>query len=374
MSRLGLLMLAALLTSGCPDTELPVLGVIDGTRVCSFEELEAFQDASFSTDRTDLWIAFVDVGQGDGIWIRTPGAADIQAQEIIIDGGDCRVSGASCAFSGPTGVDGAGAMVRFLTTNGWTPGNPIHYLVSTHSDIDHVGAQRRLLNEYNVRAFIDSGMADDGVNYAGLLQQVANEPGLVSLRPVLETGLNPERVGAPPNARCTGLRCTETWGRDVQVELLSADGNASKTNDSSVVLMVEYRGRRILLAADMEDGLADTLIDRYGSALRADVFKAGHHGGSGTSSQRLLDTVFPENLVGERRYAIISSGRRDNLPAADTFDRLIGKVGGTGLYRTDRLDEGKSQSEAPGDDHILVRVTADGVLTVCYAFPDGTSG
>jgi hypothetical protein len=66
----------------------------------------------------------------------------------------------------------------------------------------------------------------------------------------------------------------------------------------------------------------------------------------------------------------VSAGARDGLPRSEVIDRLESVVGAGGVYRTDRLDEGKNRREAPGDDHVLLRVTAEGDLTVCYAYPD----
>ncbi len=49
-------------------------------------------------------------------------------------------------------------------------------------------------------------------------------------------------------------------------------------------------------------------------------------------------------------------------------------MGAFGLYRTDRGDDAKDRSQSPGDDHVLMRVTAEGDLTLCYAYPDDIAG
>ena len=147
--------------------------------------------------------------------------------------------------------------------------------------------------------------------------------------------------------------------------------------------MIEYQGVRILLTGDAESQLDQKLIEKddlqrvttnannpqsVPSILQAEVLKAGHHGGMGTNTQALLDRVFSQE--GGRRYAVISSGRRDNLPAPDTVERLNAMVGDFGLYRTDRGDEAKRQREAQGDDHILLRVSVNGDITMCYVYAD----
>lgn len=348
----GLVLLGA---TGCPDTEVPKLGGSRGGTVCATEDLIAFQEASSTEDREDLWIAFVDVGQGDAIWIRTPGAAGFEAKDILVDAGECDIASDDCGVRvpGANGVDGVGALLDFMRFSGWQAGRTIHYFVATHPDKDHYGGGLKVLETYEVDNFVASGIESDQSTYLRLLQGVADEPGITVLSPVAETGLD-----------------EGNWGRDVEVTLLSADKGASDDNGASVLLRLEFRGRRILLMADSEAALDERMVQRWGvDGLEANVLKAGHHGGQGTSTQVLLDAVFP-NIEDNDQYAIISAGRRDNLPAAATLERLLAKVGERGLYRTDRGDEGKSTAQAPGDDTILLRVRPNGVMTVCYAFPD----
>jgi competence protein ComEC len=371
MSYLRLLLppLSALCVWGCPDTTIPTLGGQRGDRVCGVSELQAFRDISTATERTDLWVAFVDVGQGDATWIRTPGTRDLDAKDIIVDAGNCLISSGDCGFSSNLNDDydsnGAQALIQFMRESGWVEGSPVDYLVATHPDKDHYGGSWRVLDEYKVKHFISSGISNEDKTYQTLLAQVAVEPGVVNMTPAAETGIDP---------LTPGLRETELWGRNVTARLLSANRYASTDNASSVVLSIEFQGTRLLLTGDAEEALDESLLamDPAGGAslLSSTVLKAGHHGGQGTNTQALLDRVLNQ----ARKYAVISAGRRENLPAADTVARLLAKVGEFGLYRTDRGDEAKNRSQSPGDDHILMRVTAEGDLTLCYAYPDDLAG
>lgn len=352
----------------CPDTTVPSI-FAEGNRVCSQDELDAFRELSTANERYDLWIAFVDVGQGDATWIRTPGTRDLDAKEIIVDSGNCRIQDGSCGFDSQVNdsydSDGVGALITFMRENGWTENNPIDYLVATHPDKDHYGGTWALLREYRVDAFVESGYPNENKTYHVALDAVRAE-GATLLSPVTVTGLNSAR---------SGEMNTESWGRNVEVSLLSADLSARQDNNSSVVLMVEYLGVKILLTGDAEDPLDERLIeldDRQPGRLKANVLKAGHHAGNGTNSQAFLDRVFPSSLESTRqRYAIISAGMRDQLPHPETLDRITSSVGPRGVYRTDRRDAeaGKNMATSPGDDHILMRVSAEGDLTVCYAYP-----
>jgi competence protein ComEC len=359
---------------GCPDTTNPPLSPRSATRVCTAEEVAAFRDASQAFERTDLWVAFIDVGQGDATWIRTPGIVGVDAKDILVDAGDCRIDkpyaplngqvsecgiGVSQAAAGQ--VDGVSALVDFLASNGWTAGNRFDYLVLTHPDTDHYGGAWRIVQEYIVDAVVDPGVETDAVTYQALRRAIEVE-GSLDLRPAAQTGIDLRASGEPR---------TRLWGFDTIATLLAADAGADKDNNGSVVLMLEYRGVRLLLTGDAEAELDAVLAATHGSqGLKANVLKAGHHGGVGTNTDTLLDAVWTPGTQSGRRFAIISSGRRENLPAEETVERLLDRVGTFGLYRTDRRDSGKSREEAPGDDHILMRVTAEGELTMCYVFPD----
>lgn len=360
----------ALSLNGCPNTELPPYGAGGGTRTCTGEELLAFQTSGFEDERSDLWIAFVDVGHGDATWIRTPGTIGVDAQEILVDTGNCRIMDGDCGL--PPGTvndestpDGVGALIDFMGLSGLPGGSRLDYVVASHPDKDHYGGLFRVAEAYQIGALVDSGIASDQITYVTAIDRVLEEPGIVPLLPAEITGLDARNPGTADHP---GLVQTGAWGRGVTVTLLSADRTAQDDNEGSVVLMVDYLGVKVLLTGDAEGPLDERLAAQWGVDLEADVLRAGHHGGVGTSTNALLDRVFPGS-GGSPRYAVVSAGQRDGLPREDTLARLEAKVGGR-VYRTDRNDTGKDQVAAPGDDHILLRISEAGEVSICYAFPD----
>ncbi|MBU0554187.1 MBL fold metallo-hydrolase [Myxococcota bacterium] len=372
LNALALALLSPLLLISCPDTTVPTLGAASGARACSAYELAAFRAASTEDERRDLWIAFVDVGQGDATWIRTPGLREIEAREILVDAGDCQIG--APAIENTSGVGQCGitsnlqddhtspgivALINFLTESGWPPGSFFDTLVVTHTDKDHYGGAWSILDLYQVNAYMDPGREADQVTYDALMSKLSIEPGVWIQRPAWARGFDPDMPD---------VRMTRGWGRDVEVELLSADVNAGSDNDSSVVLSVRYRGVHILLMGDAEAPLDEALVAAHGDKLQADVLHAGHHGGAGTSTAPLLEAVFPPGQIRGQRVVILSSGRRENLPAEETLARLEAKS--SLIYRTDRGDESKDRATSPGDDHILLRVSEEGELTLCYAYAE----
>ena len=366
----GPIAIAALVAgiAGCPDTELsPLFPPVDGGLVveptdgvtCTPAEVEAFREASAPGVRTDLWVLFIDVGQGDSVWIRTPGESGIDAREILIDTGARELT----TLPNP---DGYHAIEKVMTESGWPVGSRIDTLVVTHPDFDHYGGAEQVLARYQVRSYIDPGWRAPGdpewpnskKTYADLVdnvqQRAATDPDFDLRMPVAEVGLG----------------ATE-WGRGARVALRSADPNAIDSNDASIVLQLEYQGRRFLFLGDSEHAVEQSLLDR--GDLHADVLQAGHHGSRTSTSQTLLDAVFPTAAPDPERYAVISSGLRFGHPHPEVIDRLGTQLGDIGhIFRTDRSDEeaGKSALDAPGDDHVLVRVTDTGELRVCYLYTD----
>ena len=366
-SKLCLTILFGILQTSCPDTTIPQI-YAGGQRICGIDEIEAFREVSNQIDREDLWIAFVDVGQGDATWIRTPGTRDLDAKDILVDTGNCRLVDGNCGFSSNINdtydSDGIGALLTFMRESGWIAGSPIDFLVATHPDKDHYGGTWKVLQDYQVGAFVSSGIYSDNKTYQTALSAVNQEPNIINLTPVAQTGINPDEPGQ---------MSTDSWGRNIKVTLLSADQGASSDNNSSVVLMIDYLGTRILLTGDAEEPLDRRLLEIEAAQpgiLSANILKAGHHAGVGTNSNELLQKVFNPTI--SRKYAIISSGLRDGLPNDDTVLRLENAVGEQHIYRTDRGDllAGKDRSNSAGDDHILMRVTQDGDLTLCYAYSD----
>jgi competence protein ComEC len=71
-------------------------------------------------------------------------------------------------------------------------------------------------------------------------------------------------------------------------------------NDNSLVLRVDFAGRSLLFAGDIEGHAEEKLVGQ-GAPLRADVLKVPHHGSRTSSSERLLHAVQPQ-------LAVISAG------------------------------------------------------------------
>lgn len=78
-----------------------------------------------------------------------------------------------------------------------------------------------------------------------------------------------------------------------QLAARSTGGDDSKANGSSIVLLLQYRGRRILLAGDAfaQDIVAGIAALGETAPLRLDAFKLPHHGSRDNTTREMLDAV-----------------------------------------------------------------------------------
>lgn len=112
-----------------------------------------------------------------------------------------------------------------------------------------------------------------------------------------------------------------------QVEILGPLKEYDDTNDTSIVLRVDYGETSFLFTGDMETGPERDLIES-GANLEATVLKAGHHGSDTSTSYQFLRAVNP-------KYTVISVGEGNKYghPSDEVLSRF--RDAGTEVYRTD---------------------------------------
>ena len=236
-----------------------------------------------SVAQAPLMVTFLDVGQGDCIWVRTP-----EGQDILVDGGR----------------KGAGlGVVEYLQSHECTE---IEYMVVTHSDADHVGGLIRVLQHglptYNV--WHNGQPTTTTATYAEFWN-------LVEALPITATV---QRAGA-----------VHTIG-SVEVAVLHPAGLVSNANDNSIVCRLSYGSLDVMLTGDIEASAEGKILAR-GYALDAEVLKVAHHGSDYSSTESFLQAVLPET-------AVISVGPNSyGHPAPEVLARLVGL--GAVVYRTD---------------------------------------
>jgi competence protein ComEC len=240
-----------------------------------------------------LEIHFVDVGQGDGIFIVTP-----ERRVVVIDAGTAR---------------GGRAMMRSMRRRGV---QRVDLALISHSHADHIGGFRRIFNRLEVAHYGDPGFEHPSNVYASLLEKVEEEG---SDGMILTAGdwlrIDPEvelYVLAPSTDYLTGTR--------------------SDVNANSMVLLLRYRDLTVLFMGDAELDTERRLLSG-GWLVDVDVLKVAHHGSAHASSPPFLRATTPE-------VAVISCGAGNSYghPAPETVDRLD-DFAHDGIFRTDLLGD-----------------------------------
>ncbi len=240
----------------------------------------AFAGSGF-TPPTDapLSVHVIDVGKADAILIQCEGSF------ALIDAGTY--------LNGETVSD-------YLTRCGV---EQLDYAIVSHPDKDHLGGMDQVLREIGADQFVRSKYHADQYG---------------SVEDTLTKNKIPQRTVGPGGE-------FELGGAILQV--LGPVKEYTDTNNSSLVLRLEYQGFTALFCGDIEKEAEKDLV-KSGADLSADLFKVPHHGSKTSSTKRLLKAVDPQ-------YAVISVGRdRNNLPDEKTLIRLE-EAGVEEVYRTD---------------------------------------
>jgi beta-lactamase superfamily II metal-dependent hydrolase len=302
-----------------------------------------------------LELYFIDVGQGDGVLIRTPdGPAGSNGRHILIDGGWPR-------RSQPTGKNAADFVDWKFKKDYEGDTIELDAVICSHNDQDHYGGLWDLFDtDPAARAELDCGdVRAEVIYHAGLswwkssggrtLGPFTDTPTgkmftrLLSDRASVEAGLAP---GASPALQGEwsdflgeAAKCKTGAGTDTPIERLShlsgslpgfddpdgvdikvlgpvefdvngtsairrfASKDSKNTNGNSVLLRVDFGDVRVLLTGDLNEASQKALLADYAGqheVFECDVAKGCHHGSDDISSS-FLSKIRPT-------VTIISSG------------------------------------------------------------------
>ncbi|WP_321575500.1 ComEC/Rec2 family competence protein [Oerskovia douganii] len=247
----------------------------------------------------DWVVAACDVGQGDGLVVRTG-----DGRGLAID-------------VGPAG-DAAGTCLDELGIE------RLDLLVLTHFHADHVGGLAAVLDGREVDRALVTGLGDPAEQAGWVLSDLADRGIPVE---VAAAGVGGVLGDVSWEVLQAGEGDRATRGTDGRLTVAEADGGA---NDASVTLLVTTPALSLVALGDLElpgqESLDRTLRARAGGAA-VDVVKVAHHG-SRVQSPGLAATLSPA-------VAIVSSGENTyGHPTDEALDLYRGA--GAAILRTDR--------------------------------------
>ncbi len=302
-----------------------------------------------------LEVHFVDVGQGDGIWIHTfddgiQGNGIFEGKNVIIDGG-------------PDASDAKNALLIYVRKYAHE-GAVIDALIVTHPHYDHYPGADGILRHFQVLKYYDPGYPKETRSYQSFLAEARTRAG----------------NGDPANVMIGKDRFDQLdWGREITAEILyaypgSPDGLGVKSNtvenNSSIVLRLVYGKHVFLFMGDAEgkdrNGSPTTakfveriLLDTVPrEKLKATVLKIAHHGSETASTLPFINAVAPQIVVvpsGRKNFGHRGTGQF--LPDLSTLRRYCCHNPEMRIYRTDQDDaeEGRTEADDADGDNIVIR-------------------
>lgn len=244
----------------------------------------------------NLAVHFIDVGQGDSVFITLP-----DGTSMLIDAGPGSASN---------------TVVSTIKALG---NESIDYAVFTHPHEDHIGGAPAVFQAFDVKGVWMPRTSHTTQAYENMLLAI-------------------EREGLMIDEATAGKVIFDRG--NLRAWLLNPSKADINLNNMSAVVALTYDTITFIFAGDAESEAEAAMVRRSSLQLPdCDVLKVAHHGSSTSTTTEFLEAVSPE-------IAVISVGAGNSYehPAQSTLDRLTAR--GAEVYRTDQ--------------HGTVTITTDG--------------
>lgn len=235
-------------------------------------------------------ISFLDVGQGDAIFIEAPNKV-----QVLVDAGP------------NTSVIGALADVLPF----WD--RVIDMIIPTHADKDHIGGFPAVFERFTVQQVYDT----QNTATTSIYEEFAR------LRDV-------EGAEIFEASSADTIVLDEDAGVYLRILFPGKDLQELDRNDTSTVIQLIHGEVEVMLTGDASTMVEEYLVYLYEDSLRSEILKAGHHGSHTSTSELFLETVNPE-------LVIISAGAGNSYghPHEDVVDRISSF--GAGMLETSKM-------------------------------------
>lgn len=232
-----------------------------------------------------LTVDFLDVGQGDAIFIEAP-----NGNQVIVDGGPDR------------------SLLRELSKVLPFYDRSIDMLVVTNPDTDHFAGFIDVLKNYEVGQVLEPGTVATSETYKAFEKAVETEPATKTL---VRKGMK------------------IILDQDVYLYIIFPDQDVSNfsTNDGSMIARLVYKNISYMLTGDTTQKIERRMHLAEGIALKSTVLKVAHHGSRTSSGEDFVKAVDPQ-------FVVISAGKNNRYghphkETLDTFSKLKIPVLGT---------------------------------------------
>lgn len=226
-----------------------------------------------------LTVHFIDVGQGDSVFIELP-----NNETMLIDAGD---------------YEAGDKVVNYIFEQGY---DSLDYLIVTHDHIDHTGGLFAVVNNFEIDCVYTSTPSDIG---SDKLNDMIWENKILVQK--VETG---SVIVDEPSFSVEAVAPTVI--------------DEENPNNNSIVLKLVYGTTTFVFTGDAEKQEEDSIR----SNIKCDVLKIGHHGSNTSTSVNFLKKTEPT-------YAIISCGLNNKY--GHPTDRILQRLyeNNISVFRTD---------------------------------------
>ncbi len=242
----------------------------------------------------------LDVGQGDGIFMRGP-----EGGTYLVDGGSSDVKKA-----------GQYRIEPFLKSQGV---GVLDYVLISHGDSDHINGVEELIERQDVGVRIRTLVLPVQEVWDEALKGLAEKAKEYRIRVVV---IEP---GQSIKEGDMAVTCIQPGNPETEAENRESEGRDTEKgyepgNAASMVLAVKFGKFDMMLTGDVEgegeEQLTKQLEERYRDCTW-EILKVAHHGSKNSSSEEFLRQVKPV-------YAFISAGQKNRYghPHQETIKRL----------------------------------------------------
>ena len=238
------------------------------------------QNDYINTNNDLLKVHYLDVGQGDSIFVELP-----NNETMLIDAAESYQSE---------------NIINYLKNLNY---QKIDYVIGTHPHTDHIGGLKDIINTFEIGKIFMPKVVSTTKTYESLLMAIKDK----------NLKINTAKAG-------TSIIDTDT----LKINILAPNNSTyTELNNYSVVTKITYGTTKFLFMGDSEK-LSENEIKEN---VTADVIKIGHHGSNTSSS---IDFIKKVNA----KYGIISVGLNNkyNLPKEETITNW--ENSGTKIYLT----------------------------------------
>lgn len=238
------------------------------------------QNDYINTNNDLLKVHYLDVGQGDSIFIELP-----NNETMLIDAAETYQSE---------------NIINYLKNLNY---QKIDYVIGTHPHTDHIGGLKDIINTFEIGKIYMPKVVSTTKTYESLLMAIKDK----------NLKINTAKAG-------TSIIDTDA----LKINILAPNNSTyTELNNYSVVTKITYGSTKFLFMGDAEK-LSENEIKEN---VTADVIKIGHHGSNTSSS---IDFIKKVNA----KYGIISVGLKNkyNLPKEETITNW--EKSGTKIYLT----------------------------------------